>query len=443
MKHISVIILVATLLMAAGCGQSKVEYKKDSGGGSTTETQDAEVAENEKAPETASTPTLAESVPPGEVVAKLDAETEAEAEEKAKAHAIAAEAAAQDFLPRPAVTEGDLIAALSLRSSMTEGFQHSWQKWSAARDSGLGATIAPDNIDQKYENIYTLRDVSKSRCVFRNRLLRKGTVIQDGEQLTCVPQTAQVSSTVKIAVFSTGDGYFTVRWVGTSGRHRIRVKGRTVVDMKMTARISNRQKFDGAAATALPDGMDVLLSTHLASMRVPDPTCALERTFDLKVTFNNGLPIEAKLVARTEQQYVMELERAIERDRREALPVPRSPRNRSLPLLKRNTLNACAYQHYAWAHCARATATDPYSPNCTAEVSEAVDVNFRALLDARLPGFGTDRVFLKTRDEANGEAGKLGLWYSPDYVVKGQMNPLSIEDFQQLTDIIELKLSRN
>jgi hypothetical protein len=355
------------------------------------------------------------------------------------------------------------VRARPMVSSTIPANQAPWQRWISPRKraeklsteefEGLG-DFADNSTSSEDEEVVTLSDKSVQRCVFRNRLLEglgdsdnpgsdAQTVLPPpfgNVKLFCVKDIPGIHSEVKLAL-KRDDLFVNVRWMGSTGTKVIYTQGRREVQFKLSSRISYRQAFGKATKSAIQDDMDVLLNSAMSMSNAV--SCALERALFLSVIFEDGQPVSAKIIARTRHFSMHEFEDSFIRERK-AIPLAYWHTDFRLPPLNVRAMQVCQTQHTAWVYCAKDG--DKTNPNCDPVVTNAVEKNFRPLLEARTPGFATNRVFALKRSEANGEGpgGALMLWHDPEVVGSNAMgyNPLSLEDFEEMTDVIDLGVSK-
>lgn len=321
----------------------------------------------------------------------------------------------------------------------------------------LGSHITTSTV-RSNERTYTLNGNERKRCVFRNRLLPRdpsGNVAAavgrsifpaafNSTELGCVTADhSTVRSSVRLAVSaeSRQPDYLRVRLVGSTASKVVRRQGIDMVEFRMTTRLAPGQADDGASKRMLDDSFDVLLSSYLN--RGDAQMCALERDYYLAVTFNDGAPVSAGVIVKTRNASRTQMQN----EAANAIPLYSGHRGDE-PTIDARGIRACQSQHLAWLTCVKATASSTANANCDVRIVDALDKNFRELLDARYAGFATDRMFAMTRAQGNGVIGRSPLLWRDNLQqaadgsdLSEQLNPLAIEDFQELYDVIQLRPS--
>ncbi len=326
-----------------------------------------------------------------------------------------------------------------------DAYRMAWQEWSTPRTRGfgrlsgdeletLGDRTQPDAVEYK-EKSYRLKATGMKRCVFRNRLVAEGAaerqVIEMGspigkQDLLCVEGGALkqvvMDSQVTLVVDALEDR---VRWLGTSARKRIPLEGGSWI-VKVSDLPAYGQGFGTALSKGVADSFESLINTSYKGVGMPT-TCAAQRTAVLQIKFSKqGKPLSGTLVSHTR------LVRA---------PSPQSKdmsifqRELERPEIDEGALSACESQRRAWTACIRGEVP------CSSSIRDALILNFSTLLGKRVAGFQSDRVFTVSRAEANGAKGasSLLMWreVGSEEGVESDANPLSVEDFQEMTDVVE------
>ncbi len=413
--------LLLLAVLAAGCGQSKVDYSHQGDGAAPS---------------------------PG-------SQTVTAAPDEPVAPPIA-------IVPEPATRGVRLGAMVSVLDATLLGFQN----WSDLPDrsatsltsteiNGLGFRLARTTA-RATERSYTLRATERNRCVFQNRLLSVDTEapfyisvrnhypeIFKSTKLNCIiaPTSGAITPGVRLTVSPEPrqPNLLRVRWLGSTASKVVSVSGTQTVEFRMTSRLAVNEAFDGAAKDALNDSFDVLLSSYFS--RGEASFCGLERDFYLAVTFTNAVPTAANLVVKTRLGSISSMQDAEAR----AIPLRSGHTDSLSPTVDTRSLAACHSQHQAWLACTRPSAQATANVGCDPRIVDALDLNFRDLLDTRYQGFASDRTFALTRSEGNGiSSGSALLWFEIADVNAGtgggnQPNPLTVEDFQELYDILSLR----
>lgn len=386
----------------------------------------------------------------------------------------------QKILPPPIVvldagTQGqeepsDPGMPIYLRSSFAVESQtglQSWQSWKSpqavahlalSRSERLGwgnqvateESVAESSAIKGETRTVLQADRGGLRCVFRNRLLdpkqaRAWVELtlpapMGAQDLLCVSRDqaraggAQVLPQMEIAIDTTATRGG-VRWVGTDARKQVPLQSPAKLEFKVSQIIAQRQGFGRALRELLPDGMDQLLNIERqpeqdsAPLQIQAARCGLSRSALVQITLQGERVTGARafihtrlLSARTQSQT------------RWIFTQP----NAADPILDEDAQEDCRPVRKAWTDCL----TDGRA--CSSAALTFARANFGDLLESQSPGFVSQHLFAATRADANGVgkqgAARMAIWRDlPQSAASGDApNPLSVEDFQEFVDVIEL-----
>lgn len=359
---------------------------------------------------------------------------------------------------------------------------YSWQTWgnaNATNVSSVGSFDLSGNIrlPQENETLYEFGNIRRAeRCVFRNRLLTDAAILGSryrlqtssmssassddrfgtrssglprpfGDQdLLCVDNQAIINSMVRVGATRSprrpeeGVDFVEIRVLGLRGSYRIPVTGTHNLDFRSTARIGLNQNFYGFALTAQEDGMANLLNAYHSSQLGNAAGCGLERSFVVRLTVENGAPRSVTLLSKTRNVSIRQFERSMSGNQASILDYDRGS-NSDVVTINREGINACRAQHLAWLRCLRMNDEVPNRGRvCDDAVVRLAERNFGGLLNFRAAqALPSNRMFVETRLMARRRNENAVVWYNPEASqALDQYNPLSLEDFQEMTDVTVL-----
>lgn len=232
-----------------------------------------------------------------------------------------------------------------------------------------------------------------------------------------------IESAVRLSVHSNAQGNRVLEWIGTDEAKRIRGRGLEQVEFKVSARVGYESSLSQAALEAYDDQFDFLMRTY--RNRVAASGCSAERSFWLIVSLKDGAIQQASLRIIT-RLLPVGLMLANHPD-----GVARLDASNRYPIREFHGTAACREQSQAWLDCLNGDAT------CPADSKSAIERNFGALLS-------TPNHFYRTRRAAN----RMTEWrtqvdqlprFSPDDQQEDLLNPLSVQDFVEVLDAVELR----
>lgn len=341
------------------------------------------------------------------------------------------------------------VSRLGFLSLTSEASLMDWQTWSPVRQHGsatlsrdelgsMGDTVAKTTAERS-DTVTRLRGFGYSqRCVFRNRLIDRDAAhvrrIQLPEpmgslELLCVDRISQderVTPMMDIAV-SKNEVTRGVRWLGTNAARSVPTSGSPArLDFKVSQIIGMKQGFGLGIRTILPDQFDAAINVELEGAK-RGGDCGATRTAYVQLKMEKGLVTGGRAYVHTRLVSQRQTARS-----RTVITQPEF----ATPQLDPAAAEACAPQRAAWVACLKRQA------DCSTGVDYLVRENFSHLLDTKVTGFVSESVMATTRAEANGQGSRgakdLAQWKSELKSDTSDVNPLSVEDFQEMIEVIDL-----